>query len=162
MELLNLVCQPTASYIDPSTTTILISSISGIVIDTDVVMKELTDNIEYTEKLIKRYNLPVYVVGHSYGSFIAQRYAQVCNLSNKIVLCGSAYTKTAEMFFGYVFSLLTALFKGNHVKAKMIEHFSFDGYEKKFEKDNWLPQDEEVFKKYKLDPYCGTMFPVCF
>lgn len=32
MELLNLVCQPTASYIDPSTTTILISSISGIVI----------------------------------------------------------------------------------------------------------------------------------
>ena len=32
MEILNLVCQPTATYIDPSTTTILISSISGIVI----------------------------------------------------------------------------------------------------------------------------------
>ena len=32
MELLTLVCQPTVSYIDPSTTTILISSISGIVI----------------------------------------------------------------------------------------------------------------------------------
>ena len=32
MEILNLVCQPTAAYIDPSTTTILISSISGIVI----------------------------------------------------------------------------------------------------------------------------------
>lgn len=27
----------------------------GILIDTDAVMKELTDNIEYTEKLIKRY-----------------------------------------------------------------------------------------------------------
>ena len=32
MEFLTLACQPTASYIDPSTTTILISSISGIVI----------------------------------------------------------------------------------------------------------------------------------
>ena len=128
----------------------------------DIFKETVSDQVVLTEKLIKRYNLPVYVVGHSYGSFIAQRYAQVCNLSNKIVLCGSAYTKTAEMFFGYVFSLLTALFKGNHAKAKMIEHFSFDGYEKKFEKDNWLTQDEDVFKKYKLDPYCGTMFPVCF
>lgn len=32
MEFLTLACQPTAAYIDPSTTTILISSISGIVI----------------------------------------------------------------------------------------------------------------------------------
>ena len=32
MEFLMLACQPTAAYIDPSTTTILISSISGIVI----------------------------------------------------------------------------------------------------------------------------------
>ncbi len=32
MELIPFVVQPTAAYIDPSTTTILISSISGIVI----------------------------------------------------------------------------------------------------------------------------------
>ena len=32
MTLFNLVAQPTAAYIDPTTTTILISSISGIVI----------------------------------------------------------------------------------------------------------------------------------
>ena len=32
MELFPFVVQPTAAYIDPSTTTILISSISGIVI----------------------------------------------------------------------------------------------------------------------------------
>ena len=32
MEFLTLACQPAAAYIDPSTTTILISSISGIVI----------------------------------------------------------------------------------------------------------------------------------
>ncbi len=128
----------------------------------DIFTETVLDQVILTEKLIKKYNLPVYVIGHSYGSFIAQRYAQVCNLSNKVVLSGSAYTKTAEMFFGYVFSMLTALFKGNHAKAKIIEHFSFDGYEKKFANDNWLTQDEEIFKKYKLDPYCGTMFPVCF
>ena len=32
-----------------------VRSCMGILIDTDVVTKELTDNIEYTEKLIKRY-----------------------------------------------------------------------------------------------------------
>jgi len=32
MELLNLIYQPTAAYIDPSTTTILISSITGVAV----------------------------------------------------------------------------------------------------------------------------------
>ena len=128
----------------------------------DIFKESVSDQVILTEKLIKRFDLPVYVVGHSYGSFIAQRYAQICNLSNKVVLCGSAYTKTTEMFFGYIVSLLTAIFKGNHAKAKMIEHFSFDVYEKNFKNNNWLTQDEEIFKQYKLDPYCGIMFPVCF
>lgn len=128
----------------------------------DIFKETVSDQIILTEKLKSRFDLPVYVIGHSYGSFIAQRYAQVCNLSNKIVLCGSAYTKTMVMLLANIVTNLTALFKGNHAKAKLIERLSFDGYEKKFANDNWLTQDEAVFKEYKLDPYCGTMFPVCF
>lgn len=128
----------------------------------DIFKETVSDQVLLTEKLKKKYDLPVYVIGHSYGSFIAQRYVQVCNLSNKVVLCGSAYTKTMLMWLGKIVANLTALFKGKHAKAKLIEHLSFDGYEKKFPNGNWLTQDEAIFKEYKLDPYCGTMFPACF
>ena len=44
----------------------------------------------------------------------------------------------------------------------MIENMSFKNYAKGFENGNWLCRDEEVWKKYNEDKYCGTPFPVSF
>lgn len=128
----------------------------------DIFKEIVSDQVLITEKLIKKYDLPVYVLGHSFGSFITQRYAQICNLSNKIVICGSAYTKTLTMFMANIIAHITALFKGNHSEGKLIEKLSFGSYAKKHENGNWLVTDDEVYKAYKEDPYCGTPFPACF
>ena len=128
----------------------------------DIFKEIVSDQIIITEKLNKRFNLPVYVVGHSFGSFITQRYIQVCALSNKAVIVGSSYTKTLLNKMGLLVANLTALIKGNHAEAKLVEKLSFGAYAKKFENGNWLCSDEEQFNKYKADPYCGTPFPICF
>lgn len=128
----------------------------------DIFKEIVSDQIIITEKLKKQYDLPVYVVGHSFGSFITQRYVQLCKLSDKAVICGSAYTKTPLMWCAKIIAYLTAFFKGNHAPAKLIEKLSFGAYKKQFENENWLCTDDEVFKKYIEDPYCGTPFPVCF
>lgn len=128
----------------------------------DIFKEIVSDQVIITEKLKKQYDLPVYVFGHSFGSFITQRYIQVCNLSEKAIICGSAYTNTIIMHAGNVIAHLTGFFKGNHTEAKLIEKMSFGGYAKPFENGNWLSTDESVFEAYKQDPYCGTPFPACF
>lgn len=128
----------------------------------DIFKEIVSDQVIITQKLKEQYNLPVYVLGHSFGSFIAQRYVQVCNLSDKVVICGSAYTNTLLMKAANIIAHLTGLFKGNHATAKLIEKLSFGSYAKQFEDGNWLCSDNQVFLDYKADPYCGTPFPACF
>ena len=128
----------------------------------DIFKEIVSDQVIITEKLKKDYDLPVYIFGHSYGSFITQRYIQVCNLSQKAIICGSAHTKNLLMGAANVIAHLTGFFKGNHTTAKLIEKMSFGGYAKGFEDGNWLTTDTAVFEAYKADPYCGTPFPACF
>lgn len=128
----------------------------------DIFKEIVSDQILITEQLKRKYDLPVYVLGHSFGSFITQRYVQLCKLSDKAIICGSAYTKTPLMWFAKIIAYITAFFKGNHAEAKLIEKLSFGAYAKKFKNGNWLCSDEKVFEEYKMDPYCGTPFPVCF
>lgn len=128
----------------------------------DIFKEIVSDQILITEKLKNKYDLPVYIFGHSFGSFITQRYIQVCNLSEKVVICGSAYTNTFLMKAANIMAHLTGFFKGNHSPAKLIENMSFGSYAKAFDNGNWLSTDESVFEKYKQDPYCGTPFPACF
>ncbi len=128
----------------------------------DIFKEIVSDQVIITEKLKNRYDLPVYIFGHSFGSFITQRYIQVCNLSQKAVICGSAYTNTLLMKAGNLIAHIGGFFKGNHTTAKLIEKMSFGGYAKGFENGNWLTTDENVFEKYKADDFCATPFPYCF
>lgn len=128
----------------------------------DIFKEVVSDQIIITEKLKNRFNLPVYIVGHSFGSFVTQRYIQSCNLTTKAVIVGSAYTKTLTNKMGLLVANLSALIKGNHAQAKLVEKLSFGSYAKKFKNGNWLCSDEAQFELYKADPYCGTPFPYCF
>ena len=130
--------------------------------NSDIFKEVVSDQIIITEKLKNRFNLPVYIVGHSFGSFVTQRYIQICNLTTKAVIVGSAYTNTLLNKMGLMVANLSALIKGNHAQAKLVEKLSFGSYAKKFENGNWLCSDEKQYEQYKLDPYCGTPFPYCF
>ena len=129
----------------------------------DIFKEIVKDQLEITKFLKEKYKLPVYIFGHSFGSFITQSYiTNPSSLASKAVLCGSTCTKSLLYSFGKFFARLTCTFKGKKHEAKLIENMSLKGYGKKFEDGNWLSRDPENWEKYKKDEFCGQPFPANF
>ena len=132
--------------------------------DGNIFEEIVLDQKEFIKFLKREYSkLPLFVLGHSFGSFIAQRLlTESDNLVDKFVLCGSAYSKNIKFTLGGVVAKLTQEFKGRGADAKLVEKLSLKGYGKKFDNGNWLSRDEKVFEDYKNDVLCGLTFPASF
>ncbi len=128
----------------------------GLIGEGDLFEKSVSDEIEITKMLKERYGLPVILFGHSYGSFLAQRYISLTteNLA-AAVLCGSALMKGVTLGVGYLMA------KGRLDKAnepgKIFAAMTFEGYDEKFKegKNAWLSRDKAEVDKYNADPKCG-------
>lgn len=131
--------------------------------DEDIFENTVQDQLIISQTLKKDYpNIPLYILGHSFGSFIAQRLMQLSDISKKYILCGTTDLNNAEYNFGKLVAWLTTKKNGKHGKATLIENMGIKGYGKKFKNGNWLSRDEQVFETYSADKYCGTPFPVSF
>ena len=106
-------------------------------------------------------NIPLYVYGHSFGSFVTQRLMQICNLPAKWVLSGTTSGDAMLYKLAYVVAKLSAI-KGKQKPATLIEKMSFDSYKKHFTDKNWLSRDPNVQKRFDEDELCGVPFPVSF
>ncbi|TQQ84971.1 alpha/beta hydrolase [Peptacetobacter hominis] len=125
-------------------------------------MKILTD-------IIKKENqgLPVYLFGHSMGSFASQKYLiDYPDEVRAVVLAGS------NGDFGPLIKLALPLLhviekiKGARYRSAFIENAVFGANNKKFKekrtKYDWLSRDEEEVDKYIKDEKCGFMCTVEF
>ena len=123
----------------------------------DLFADSVSDIIFFSNLLHERYkDLPLFVFGHSFGSFLTQRYIEKYDNFSGVIICGSANMKNqASVSFGKVIANITKCFCGKNAKAKMIAKASFGAYEKHFEDKNWLTRDTKIFKAYNDDPYCG-------
>lgn len=128
----------------------------------DIFTNIVRDQEELIAYFAKKFKKPIYVVGHSYGSFIAQRLIVRDRLVKKFVLSGSAYTNTPIMWTAGIISFFGKIFVGKKKRARLIEKLSFGSYAKKFENGNWLSRDEEIWKYYTNDERCGNPFPYNF
>ena len=119
--------------------------------DTVEDMKCITDMIK------RRYNLPVILFGHSYGSFLSQAYIE--KYSDEIVACvlsGSAlYGKFLATFGKFVASRKAK--KHPDDEGKFFAKITFESYDKKLKegKNAWLSNNAESNEKYNADPLCG-------
>lgn len=128
--------------------------------DGDIFMEIVQDQIIITNFLIEKFKLPVSILGHSFGSFITQRYLIENGFKIKnVILCGSTYTNSFSFKAGYIVSCLSKFFKGKKKEAKLIEKMSIKSYGKDFENGNWLSRDTNVWKEYNNDELCGKPFP---
>lgn len=132
----------------------------------DIYNDTVKDEIAITEYLKKKYNLPVVYLGHSYGSMMGQRYAELPNASSGVILCGSAYMKGIVLSAGSaVANIQYALFGGER-EGKLLNKLSFGTYNAKFKKDKtafaWLSRDKEQVKKYIFDEQCGNVMSIAF
>ena len=128
----------------------------------DIYDETIKDQLMIAEYIKRTYpNLPLYYLGHSYGSMLGQKMIQVCPDIQKAVLQGTSYGNNASYVFGKTLAKIFCFFGAKNKKATLIESAGFKSWGKPFG-GNWLSRDDKVFEKYNKDKFCGQSFPFSF
>ncbi|HHT65959.1 MAG TPA: alpha/beta hydrolase [Clostridiales bacterium] len=111
--------------------------------------------------------LPVYLFGHSMGSFLAQSFAaKYGSVLNGMILSGSNGKQGFMLNLGIWIAGLQVLMQGEKAKGKLLDRLTFGTYNKHFKPANtpfdWLSRDTAEVGKYIADPYCGGVFTASF
>lgn len=91
----------------------------------DIFIATVNDEIEILKYLKEKYKLPVFLFGHSYGSFITQRVMECTNLCTAgVCLSGSARYPIWLLKIGCMIAWIGMKLRGSNAPAKFLEHFS--------------------------------------
>lgn len=126
-------------------------------------MKEFTDFIRDKEGE----DLPLFLFGHSMGSFLSQRYISLYgNSIQGVILSGTSGNQGPIINIGIRIAEKEVAKEGPKAKSPRLNDLSFGNYNKKFEPTrtdfDWLSRDEKEVDKYIEDPYCGGIFTTSF
>ncbi len=110
---------------------------------------------------------PIYVLGHSFGSFVAQDY--ITHFGEEIsgvILSGSAMQKGIDITVGRCLAFIQCKLFDEDKKAHFIDKLSFGSYNKRIpnakHKFAWLSTDDEKVEKYEQDQLCGGVVSIGF
>lgn len=112
-------------------------------------------------------NLPVFLFGHSMGSFSAQRYIMIYDrILDGLILSGSNGRQGNILKAGVLFSKFEIEKNGRKYKSQRLHNLVFGKYNNAFKPNrtssDWLTRDDREVDKYIEDPYCGTVFTAGF
>lgn len=138
------------------------SKVGKYPVDSNIFYDTTEDELFISEKLVKEYNLPLVVFGHSYGSIITQKYIQSSTLHAGAILSGTSYMNTFLNKIAIRIARSTRKNKGDNAPAKLIEKLSFESYNKKFKTGLWITSNEKIAEEYKKDKFCGVPFSAKF
>lgn len=120
-------------------------------------VRDIRTVVEYAKE---KYAPGVLLLGHSYGSFLAQRYLELyADTLTGCILSGTAYMKGALVGMGKLVAGVQRALIGGDKTGKLIDKLSFGAYNKPFESQGqrfaWLSRDKAEVAKYEADEYCG-------
>lgn len=122
----------------------------------DMWTNNVKDQLAILDYCRDKWGLPLFMMGHSYGSFVTQAVIEEHPDVNGFVLCGSNFMKGASFSLCRLIAKGMCKHKGGRHPAELIVKLSFKMYEKKFPGENaWLNRDEAEVKKYNDDPMNG-------
>jgi alpha-beta hydrolase superfamily lysophospholipase len=136
-------------------------------VDGDSYSQTVEDLKMEAEYAYQTYGFKPILLGHSYGSFLAQRFLEL--YSDKIlaaVLSGTAYMKTALLKMGKCIASIQNALCGPKKTGNLINKLSFGAYNKPFVAQGqafaWLSRDKEQVDKYEKDEFCGYPLSIGF
>jgi Lysophospholipase len=111
--------------------------------------------------------IPVIILGHSFGSFITQEYiTRYGNELAGVILSGTSMMDDMEVKAGSILAAILKTVFGEEKQSKFLDGLSFNSYNRRVSnpagKFDWLSRDREELQKYEQDPYCGTVFTTGF
>jgi alpha-beta hydrolase superfamily lysophospholipase len=128
---------------------------------TVLVIKGVTDIVkrEYPK-------IPVFLLGHSWGSFLVQNYIEHWGSEIGGAILSGTHGKDPMVKLGILLGKLIKKTKGPDATGGLLEKIAVGGLNKKFEpartKKDWLSRDKVEVDQYIADPYCGKSFPNSF
>lgn len=130
-----------------------------------ILVADLYEMAEHVQK--EHPALPVFIFGHSMGSFVTQRFVQLHGSRiSGIILSGSAKYPNALLRAGITLSKAIVRFRGARHRSKLLDNLTFGKYNKHFRPNrtafDWLNRDEAEVQKYIDDEYCGGIFTAGF
>lgn len=118
----------------------------------------------FEDAVIKEYgNKPLFLMGHSMGSFIARLAAEKAPEAYAgLIICGTGGPLAASPV-GLLFTdIIKKIYGENHI-SPFAESLAFGAYNKRFEgisKYDWITTDRAVIQKYEADKLCTFHFTV--
>ena len=129
--------------------------------DTDGWQKVIGDLASINHYIRQQYPLaPIFLLGHSMGSYIAQAYLMQhsCSLQGAI-LSGSNYHPPALYRAASLIARFERWRKGPTGRSALMDFLSFGSFNKAFKPNrtasDWLSRDPAEVDKYIQDPLCG-------
>jgi len=111
--------------------------------------------------------LPLFLLGHSMGSFIARDLISKYSADYQgVVLSGTTGDPGAIAVVGTLIGKLLAALQGKTHKNKFLHNTAFGKFNAPFKPNrtdfDWLSRDEQVVDKYAADPKCGMTMSIGF
>ncbi|MDD4921287.1 MAG: alpha/beta hydrolase [Bacteroidales bacterium] len=130
---------------------------------------KMVENEKAITKEIRRLypHAPVFLFGHSMGSFIARHFiARYGKTVDGLILSGTGDPSCLGLLGGFIFATFQSLLFGQKDPAKFLDKLVFGGYNRTFAPNrtafDWLSREEKEVDKYIQDPMCGHVFPAGF
>ena len=130
---------------------------------------KMVENMKELNEIIKKENsnLPIFLLGHSMGSFLTQRY--ICLYGSGLkgaILSGSCGKHGVMIDVGRLIAKGEIKKIGRGGKSNKLDKLSFGSYNNSFKPNrtafDWLSRDNNEVDKYIVDPFCGTVFTAGF
>lgn len=104
--------------------------------------------------------LPIALLGHSMGSFIAQQFAMLHGARlSALLLSGSNWASRIEIGLAHVLARVECWRLGEKRPSKLLDRLLFADFNKPFRPArtelDWLSRDDNEVDKYIDDPLCG-------
>ncbi len=106
--------------------------------------------------------MPLYLMGHSMGSFIVRIAVTLDASPNKLIIMGTGGSNPAASVGIKLCGLIGGLFGKKHI-SPFVNKMAFGAYNKRFpgeDKNAWLSCDALAREKYAADPLSGYDFTV--
>ncbi|WP_175482556.1 alpha/beta hydrolase [Thermoflavimicrobium dichotomicum] len=131
--------------------------------------EQVVDDLHELTKIIKKEQpgLPVFLLGHSMGSFLSRRYIQKYgNEVAGVILSGTGSYPGLLGDIGRLLAKWIMRWRGKKARSKLFHQLSFGKFNKPFKPNrtpfDWLTRDEKEVDRYMEDPYCGELATISF
>lgn len=126
----------------------------------------LVNDIHILTKLIKKNypDLPLFLLGHSMGSFIVRAYLDQFSSEIDGVIISGTSGKNSMLAFGITFAKMIKNFHGDHYRSELLKKMVNAGYNSRYQEhyseNDWLTKDKKMIDLYEADPKCSFTFTI--